>query len=328
MLLNTRRKRRDTRRENRYSFWRRDWTGKRFCTCLSHLVSCICHPPARKPVFVFVLLLAWGGANAAERRNGPVDAALCVSCHAEFQPALVQAWRSSGHGAAQASCVSCHGTVHDGGVRARQQSACIGCHGGAKAPAVHSYSTSKHGVIVTIEGRDWDWTQSLRAANYRAPNCAYCHFHAGEHDTRRLIGNAGDVGAAERARDAARAVCYDCHAPRYVGRLEDAGARMLDIARMKQREADALVEDARVAYPDDELAEALRLLARMQGHVTNVRLGVGHQSPDYQWWHGHPALDGDLLRIKGELSRLGRATDQSTPAPEMDQPPFRSRPSN
>jgi hypothetical protein len=49
----------------------------------------------------------------------------------------------------------------------------------------------------------------------------------------------------------------------------------------------------------------------MQSHARNVRLGVGHQSPDYQWWHGQPALDGDLLRIKGliaehERRRVGR----------------------
>jgi len=32
-------------------------------------------------------------------------------------------------------------------------------------------------------------------------------------------------------------------------------------------------------------------------------LGVSHQSPDYHWWHGHPALDGKLLQIKGELNK-------------------------
>jgi hypothetical protein len=41
------------------------------------------------------------------------------------------------------------------------------------------------------------------------------------------------------------------------------------------------------------------LFVGMQAHGRNVRLGVGHQSPDYQWWHGQLALDGDLLRIKG-----------------------------
>ncbi len=40
--------------------------------------------------------------------------------------------------------------------------------------------------------------------------------------------------------------------------------------------------------------------------LRNLRLGIGHQSPDYQWWYGHAALDGDLLRIKSVLSRSAR----------------------
>jgi len=44
----------------------------------------------------------------------------------------------------------------------------------------------------------------------------------------------------------------------------------------------------------------------MREHGRHVRIGVGHQSPDYQWWHGHPALDGDLLRIKGMVSDIER----------------------
>lgn len=250
--------------------------------------------------------LAGGPLQAAERPLGAVDAAQCVSCHAGFQPALVQDWRASGHGVAKEGCASCHGAVHDGGMRARRGAICIDCHGGEKAPAVHSHATSKHGVIVRLEGAGWDWTLPLRAANYRAPDCAYCHLHAGGHDTRRLLANAADPVASERARDAARAVCYDCHAPRFVARLEVTGVRMQEIAWMKWREAEVLLGDARAAHPEAELAGALRLLARMQAHVTNVRLGVAHQSPDYQWWHGQPALDGDLLRIKGELSRIRR----------------------
>jgi len=47
-------------------------------------------------------------------------------------------------------------------------------------------------------------------------------------------------------------------------------------------------------------------------HLKNVYLGVGHQSPDYQWWHGQPALDGDLLRIKGALGELHRIPTGAT----------------
>jgi len=275
-------------------------------------------------------MLLLTGAQAAERPHGPVEAAQCVACHAAVQPVLVQAWRDSGHGAGGVSCLACHGAVHDGAAQARRDDTCMGCHGGAQAPVAHSYATSKHGVIVKLEAPHRDWTQPLRAANYRAPGCAYCHFHQGGHDTARILTPAdADTASAvaQRARDNVNAVCYDCHAPRYVARLNEGGARMLDIARMKQREAQALIEAARDGHADTELAAAMRLLARMQRHVTNVRLGTGHQSPDYQWWHGQAALDGDLLRIKGELSRLQRVRPDEAAGPvdrdgatEMDAP--------
>lgn len=80
-----------------------------------------------------------------------------------------------------------------------------------------------------------------------------------------------------------------------------------------------MLENARGRYPEAELAEAVRLLVRMQAHVVNASLGVGHQSSDYQCWHGQPALDGDLLRIKDELSRLEQ-TRQATTAGMNPQP--------
>lgn len=47
------------------------------------------------------------------------------------------------------------------------------------------------------------------------------------------------------------------------------------------------------------------LVVRVQSlHLKNVCLGVGHQSPDYQWWHGQPALD--MPRIKGAVGELHR----------------------
>jgi hypothetical protein len=82
---------------------------------------------------------------------------------------------------------------------------------------------------------------------------------------------------------------------------------MLEVARKKVREANVLIEQAEKIFSDAELGPAKKHRKKMQQHFKNVHLGVGHQSPDYQWWHGQPALDGDLLRIKdsiGELHRL------------------------
>ena len=222
----------------------------------------------------------------------------CVGCHEARDGTLVTAWRASGHAGLAGGCTVCHGEKHEGAaMRARRDETCTGCHEGAVA---HSYATSKHGVIMQLEREDMDWTRPLANANYRVPGCAPCHLHEGGHDTR-----AGLAGNEETA-DHWLAVCLSCHSPRYVRRFLETGERMVEIGRMKWREAEALVRAAEERFPSAALVPVRKRLDAMRAHLRNVRLGVGHQSPDYQWWHGHPALDGDLLRIKGLIGRLRR----------------------
>lgn len=72
-----------------------------------------------------------------------------------------------------------------------------------------------------------------------------------------------------------------------------------------------MIEQAEDEFTGSELAAAREYFMRMQSlRLKNVYFGVGHQSPDYQWWHGQPALDGDLLRIKGAVSELHRMPDR------------------
>ena len=75
---------------------------------------------------------------------------------------------------------------------------------------------------------------------------------------------------------------------------------------MKLREARTVMTGYQGALPAEDRRELDTLFIGMQAHGRNVRLGTGHQSPDYQWWHGQPALDGDLLRIKGIIAEHER----------------------
>lgn len=239
----------------------------------------------------------------------------CVSCHAQRDAKLIAAWRASGHARAapKADCLACHGNTHLGSnERARRDSACVACHEKSNRAVVHSYATSKHATIMKLEENQWDWTQPLARGNYRAPGCAYCHLHAGEHDTR-LSMTTWQPFQPEKAPTqeavAARwqAICGECHAPRYVAEQAATGARMQEIARMKLREARGVVTRYQESLSAENRRELDSLFTGMQAHGRNVRLGVGHQSPDYQWWHGQPALDGDLLRIKGVVAERGRS---------------------
>ncbi|MBF0181382.1 MAG: hypothetical protein HQM03_15270 [Magnetococcales bacterium] len=200
----------------------------------------------------------------------------CLSCHRQRDPLLTAAWEKSRHARAELPCESCHGTAHDGGMaaRARRDQACVSaCH----AQEHGSHALSKHGVIAVLEGERMDFNLPLKEGNQRAPTCAYCHMHDNAHDMTSV------------ARDRP---CRDCHSPRFVETWFASGDNMVEIGRMKLREAEAVAAGS----ADPEVG---RLLHGMRDlHLRNVRLGVGHASPDDQWWHGHPALDGDLLRIK------------------------------
>ncbi|MEN8205173.1 MAG: multiheme c-type cytochrome [Pseudomonadota bacterium] len=247
--------------------------------------------------------------------KGPFENSACLECHQQQDAELVAAWQESVHAQTEtmASCVDCHGKSHsNAAARARQDGACMDCHGGADSPVIHSYTTSKHGVLVRLEQDEWDWDRPLELANYRAPGCSYCHMHKGNHNVSAGVREwntteGTDVAEGEQLPDVMRAVCQDCHSPRYITRLFDNGEDMLAIGRMKVQEAAEVLEQAESDFPAAELATAREHFVRMQSlHLKNVYLGIGHQSPDYQWWHGQPALDGDLLRIKGAVGELHR----------------------
>lgn len=227
--------------------------------------------------------------------EGPFTQAQCLDCHQARDPALVEQWRRGPHGT-KADCVACHGERHGALPATRADKVCTACHAG---PVTHSYGTSKHGVLVRI-GRP-DWTLPLSRGNHRAPGCAYCHLHDRDH---------GDTMAADRGPSVRDWVCGGCHAPRFVREQLAAGERLAEIARLKVAEAQGIA--ARHPGGADAVAG---LLASVGGHLRNVRLGAGHQSPDYQWWHGQPALDGDLIRLRDAVAQTLRQAAAETVGP-------------
>ena len=87
----------------------------------------------------------------------------------------------------------------------------------------------------------------------------------------------------------------------------------MEIGLLKVREAEAAIRSfthgAKIS--ETEMSTLNAMLSRMRnGTLTNLRLGLGHHSPDYQWWYGQAALDGDLLRIKALITRFRREKKQ------------------
>ncbi|HJO73357.1 MAG TPA: multiheme c-type cytochrome [Rhodospirillales bacterium] len=274
----------------------------------------------RETAFAFLVIVFALPVSAKELPPGTFDNQACVECHDKKTTELVSQWRASVHAAPApvADCVSCHGERHDGAAaRARQNDACTSCHGGLEGSVVRSYVTSKHGVIATIEGSRWDWSRRLTEANYRAPSCAYCHLYDAQHDVGVGITpwnplRRGDAASIEKATDTVEDTCRDCHSSRYAGTLLAAGQRNMEIGRLKMREAQALLDSiaASPATAENETGDVKELRRRVETMRSQsgkgLRHGIVHYSPDYLWWYGQAALDGDLLRIKATVSRILR----------------------
>ncbi len=246
--------------------------------------------------------------------NGVFENTQCIECHEKRNPKLIADWRNSSHASTQpvTDCVSCHGKKHNTvASSSRKNTRCINCHGGNKTPVVHSYALSKHGVLMKMEKNSYNWQLSLDMANYRSPGCAYCHMHQADHNVNTMVRDSlMEPAVAYDVESKTRQVCQNCHSPRYTRKLLANGEAMLEIARKKVREANEIISQASKKFDESKIQQARKLFKTMQHHLKNVYLGVAHQSPDYQWWHGQPALDGDLLRIKAEISELYKKPDK------------------
>lgn len=221
---------------------------------------------------------------------GPYTDVECVDCHTKRDPELIRQLSEGPHNTdSGVVCSSCHGDRHQQvNIRARKNGSCTSCHGG---PASHSYATSKHGVIYQLNEDKQDWQQPLQRGNYRAPSCSYCHLHNTDH---------GDSMADSPNEQQRQGICSGCHSPRYIRELMASGKRLLEIADLKVTEGENLMTTA----IETQSISLSTLRSNLRKHRTNVLLGIGHQSPDYQWWHGQPALDGDLIRIRDAIESL------------------------
>lgn len=261
-----------------------------------------CRLPAVAWLFLLPGLVAFAVLAGEPPPEGPFSDGECIRCHTGRDPDLITQWREGPHAPASGVlCSSCHGDRHETtGTGASVDQSCSDCHAG---PASHSYKTSKHGVINRLEKNRQDRRLPLRRGNYRAPGCSYCHLHDGDH---------GDRMAPARGPESRQWICSGCHSPRFVREQIANAGRQLEIADLKRSEGEALLGPADPSQPD-RFAELRRSLNR---HRQNVLLGVGHQSPDYQWWHGQPALDGDLIRIRDAVAESRR---HAAPVEKMPQ---------
>jgi len=244
---------------------------------------------------LLVLLFAWpaivqsAGLALTVIPAGPFADDECLSCHTEHDPQRMTAYRDGPHN--EVGCSACHGDRHGNLSTSRADVTCVRCHAGAEAA---SHEKSKHGVLLRIAPPDT--SAPLLSGRYRVPGCAYCHRYAGDH---------GDRMSPARSSEEIAWVCGGCHSSRFAMTQLAAGRRLVAIADLKLREANRIL-----GCQAEGSAELDALMQSALDHARNVRLGAGHQSPDYQWWYGQPALDGDLIRLREQVESRRRSVRQ------------------
>ena len=95
-------------------------------------------------------------------------------------------------------CDVCHTRHLFSAAEARHPEACQTCHMGFDHPQWEMYSTSKHGTIYEIEGKNWNFNQTLSEmyrkttqasdTTARAPVCQTCHMPNGDHGVKTAWG--------------------------------------------------------------------------------------------------------------------------------------------
>lgn len=113
-----------------------------------------------------------------------VRSAMCDSCHNIGQ---VSPDGSRG------KCDSCHTRHSFSKEEARKPESCGTCHMGPDHPQIEAYLSSKHGVMYTVEGESWNWSDP---STFTAPVCTTCHMPEGTHNVGYGISIGGTSAGA------------------------------------------------------------------------------------------------------------------------------------
>ncbi len=186
--------------------------------------------------------------------------AMCEQCH---NVGYVY-WDGS-----RGKCDSCHTRHSFDKEEARKPESCGTCHMGPDHPQIEAYLSSKHGVMYSLEGDSWNWSDT---DTFTAPVCVTCHMPEGTHDVGygMTIGGVsngaviagspqyypiGNISADTFVQNRAEmvSVCGECHSTSFA-------QEKLMTADAVKNETDRLVGEARdilIALYDDGLLDPM-----------------------------------------------------------------------
>lgn len=207
--------------------------------------------------------IGWTKMESAARYIALPDelkSAMCEGCHN-----IGMTHADGGKG----KCDSCHTRHSFSKEEARKPESCGTCHMGPDHPQIEAYLSSKHGVMYSLEGDSWNWSDT---ATFTAPVCTTCHMPGGTHDVGYgiTIGSTsngyvvagaalpfpiGNISMEKFVENRAEmvAVCGECHS-------ESFALEVLATADAVKNETDLLVGEAReilIALYNDGLLDPM-----------------------------------------------------------------------
>ena len=215
----------------------------------------------------------------------------------------------------QGKCDSCHTRHSFSSEEARKPESCGTCHMGPDHPQIEAYLSSKHGVIYSLDGDLWDWSNT---STFTAPVCTTCHQPGGTHDVDIGITIGGVSGgstlagasqpfplptitsdAFEDNRSMMVSVCSQCHS-------ESFALEHLLTADSIKNYTDGLVGEARnilIDLYDDGLLDPMPA-DRPPNPVTGYNLTLmGHQT--YSNTSGIETLFFEMYKYHGVTTWKG-----------------------
>lgn len=244
----------------------------------------------------------------------------CINCHSVGE--------INEEDGVMGDCTSCHGGHEYNLEQARNPETCNGCHAGPGHPQYESYKDSRHGVIWSSLGHQWDFSGSTEEFWDRqkvdpigAPTCQTCHMPEGSHNTAN--GQAHELTGQkvenfeEQVTFMVENSCLTCHSEefsrKWLKNADDMATVSLDrlkIAKglLQELKDDGLIRptmEVKNAHPiAGELSAVESLFFNVNMSTNRARKGAYHMSEQWAGRQGWTDQSFALMEFRSEVERL------------------------
>ncbi|NLC03742.1 MAG: hypothetical protein GX787_05600 [Tissierellia bacterium] len=241
-------------------------------------------------------------------------------------------------------CSACHGNHEFSLIQARNPDTCNGCHAGPGHPQYESYVDSRHGVLWSSLGDQWDFSGSTEEFWERqeenpigAPTCQTCHMPEGSHNTAH--GQAHELTGArvdnyeEEITFMVDNSCLRCHTDDFSREWLGNADNMASVSSTRLKEAKELLEGIKKdglirstvevvnnAHPiAGELSAVESYFFNVNMSTNRTRKGAYHMSEQWAGRQGWTDQSFALMEFRSEVERLRSDAERDKKIKELEE---------